>query len=169
MKDLRPVAGFFYRISKFLPTKILILLYNSLINSKLSYCIDSWGNAPAVHLNKLFILQKKIVRFINKKPFDFPSKQLFVKNNILTVQNLYSHKILIHAHRTYHSSTMLPFLHRTRYCLNLNISIPFYKSSSGQKTSEYRESALWNKLPIELKSITNVNLFKARLKLHLLL
>ena len=68
---------------------ILILIYNSFVNSKLSYCIEIWSNAPAVYLNKLFLMQKKIIRIINKKPFDYSTSELFKKNqNTDNKQNL---------------------------------------------------------------------------------
>ena len=44
--------------SMFLPKSALILIYNALAHSKLVYCIDAWENAPATHLQKLFVVQK---------------------------------------------------------------------------------------------------------------
>ena len=43
--QLRPIAGLLYRVSSCLPMDVLLLIYNSFVNSKLSYCIEIWGNA----------------------------------------------------------------------------------------------------------------------------
>ena len=57
--QLRPIAGLLYRVSSCLPMDVLLLISNSFVNSNLSYCIEILGNAPAVYLNKLFLMQKK--------------------------------------------------------------------------------------------------------------
>jgi len=85
--------------------KILIILYNSLINSKLSYCLDSWGNASQTALNKILLLQKRILQYILKKDFLHYTAPLFKKTNILQIENLYKLKILQKAHKFYYSNT----------------------------------------------------------------
>ena len=37
--QLRPIASFLYRVSSCLPMDVLLLIYNSFVNSKLSYCV----------------------------------------------------------------------------------------------------------------------------------
>ena len=46
--ELRKVTGLFYNASHFLPFSCLILLYNSLINSKIIYRIQASGNTAKV-------------------------------------------------------------------------------------------------------------------------
>lgn len=166
-KDLRSISGFLFRVSKFLPQKILLLLYNSFVNSKLSYCIDSWGNACATNLSKVFILQKRIIRTINKKPFYYHTSTLFSKTNILTIQNLYKLKILVHAHHTFYSRKTPSHQHFTRISTS-NIPIPLLKSTAGQRTRAYQESALWNSLPKKIKDIESIIHFRTAVKRHLL-
>jgi hypothetical protein len=169
LTELRPLSGFLYRISKYLPTKILLLIYNSLINSKLNYCIDAWGNAPITTLNKVLTFQKKLIRIINKKAYDYPTAKLFTSNKILTVQNMCKRNFLTHEHESFYLNPQ-PNINRplTRYAGDNNLKIPLFKSTAGQKTVGYRESALWNKLPSEIKAISNLNTFRGRLKPHLL-
>ena len=50
-----------------MPQKILILLYNSLINNKLVYCLEAWGSAPNTYLNKILTIQKRLLRIFFKK------------------------------------------------------------------------------------------------------
>ena len=168
ISELTPFVGMIYRFSMYLPRQILLLLYNSFIHSKLSYCIETWGNAPKTFLEKIHKLQKKIMRIICKKPYDFESKQLFQKNRVLNIYNLYKFKTLKRAHKTFFEThTNLNFAYRTRQSY-FNLSVPLFKSSTGQKSSSYQESALWNKLPIEIRSIENKIKFHKTLKNYLL-
>ena len=48
----------------------LILLYNSLFLSNLTYGIEIWGNIYNSNLNILNLSQQKIIRIINKKIID---------------------------------------------------------------------------------------------------
>ena len=88
--QLCPIAGLSYRVSSCLLMDVLLLIFNSFVNSKLSYCIEIWGNTPAVYLNKLFLMQTKIIGIINKKPFDYPTSELFKKTKILTIRKFMS-------------------------------------------------------------------------------
>ena len=63
-----------YTIKKisFLDTKNLILLYNSFYLSNLSYGIEVciWSNTYKSNITKLIMLQKKVIRIINKQIID---------------------------------------------------------------------------------------------------
>lgn len=108
------------------------------------------------------------MRIIRKKPYDFESKQLFQKNRVLNIYNLYKFKTLKRAHKTFFEThANLNFAYRTRQSY-FNLSVPLFKSSTGQKSSSYQESALWNKLPIEIRSIENKIKFHKTLKNYLL-
>ena len=48
-QQLRPLVGLLYKCSQYFSRKLSIQIYNSFINSKISYCIESWGNAPNTH------------------------------------------------------------------------------------------------------------------------
>ena len=54
----------------YLNIKNLILLYNSLFLSNLTYGIEIWDNIYNSNLNILNLSQKKIIRIINKKIID---------------------------------------------------------------------------------------------------
>ena len=128
--------------------------------SFLHNCIEICCNAPAVYLNKLFLMQKKIIRIINKKPFDYSTSELFQKSKILTISKIYKLRVLIHAHNTYHNITNTHnSMYNTRNSFCCNIPIPLFKTSSGQKTIEYQESALCNRLPLCLKQIEKSHCF----------
>jgi len=53
-----------WRVSGELPENILIMLYNSFINSRLSFGIETWCGAPSSLTNKLNVLQKRAIRLV---------------------------------------------------------------------------------------------------------
>ena len=61
-----------YTIKKisFLDTTNLMLLYNSFYLSNLLYGIEVWSNTYKSNITKLIMLQKKVIRIINKKIID---------------------------------------------------------------------------------------------------
>ncbi len=44
------------------------------------------------------------------------------------------------------------------------LTVPYYKSASGQRTFSYRSIRLWNSLPIELRELNEIGRFKRELK-----
>ena len=55
----------------------LITLYYSFIYPYLTYCIEVWGKAPDIHLQKLFQLQKRGIKIIKSAPFRAESVPIF--------------------------------------------------------------------------------------------
>ena len=56
-----------YPFRKFLNIHNLIILYNSLLLSNMSYGIEIWGNVYEDRLKKLVLIQKKTIRIINRQ------------------------------------------------------------------------------------------------------
>ena len=56
--------GLLYKIRPFVNLKIMRTLYYSLVYPYLLYAIEVWGSADITHLNRLLILQKRLVRLI---------------------------------------------------------------------------------------------------------
>ena len=53
-----------YKLRNYVSKKILLMIYYSLIYPFLIYAVPVWGTANKVHLKKIHILQKKVVRLI---------------------------------------------------------------------------------------------------------
>ena len=156
------------RCSKHFPFKILLLIYNSYINSKLNYAIEAWGNAPQKYLNKLHVFQKKVMRILNKKPFDHPTTLLFKKCKILNIYQTYEFKITKRAHKQYYSDNIsCQSLVTTGYS-HFNLSLPPSTSAAGHRRTEFQVAKLWNSPPINLRAISDPIEFGRELRLHLL-
>lgn len=166
--QLHKSLGLIYLASSFLPTHILILLYNSLINSKIIYCLEAWGNAPTTYLNKIYLIQKRLVRIIYRKNPHEHSSPLFKRAKILPIFQLYTLRISLLAHSLYYTQHHhLASKYPTRFS---KYALPFPKSTSsaGHRQVTYQMAAAWNQLPTSLKALESVVAFKVALKQHLL-
>ena len=82
-----------YKIREFCPTSTLRSLYFSIFNSHLSFGLPVWGNADRILLDRLINLQKKAIRAISFADFNAHTSPLFKKQEILTLTDLYQHKL----------------------------------------------------------------------------
>ena len=89
-KKVSKSIGILNRLKSSVPLFTLKLLYHALVYPYLNYCNIIWGNTFSNHLYPLNILQKKVLRIINNKPFCFHTNDLFLNNNILKLSDIYN-------------------------------------------------------------------------------
>ena len=53
-----------YKLRHFLPLKVMKNVYYSLIYSHIIYAIEVWGSASKTELDKILILQKRVMRLV---------------------------------------------------------------------------------------------------------
>ena len=98
-KTISRATGLLYKIRPFVNNKILKMLYCSLVYPHLNYVTEVWGSADPIHLTRIFILQKRIVRMlthneVRQNDYSFlSSNPLFLKLEILKIQDLFKVKI----------------------------------------------------------------------------
>ena len=63
-KTISRSIGLLYKIRPFVNNKILKMLYYSLVYPHLNYVTEAWGSADPTYLNRILILQKRIVRML---------------------------------------------------------------------------------------------------------
>ena len=85
--------GLLYKIRPFVDIKIMKTLYYSLIYPHLLYAIEVWGSAGITTLNRLFFLQKRIVRLLSysdvrRTDFSFPPSNP-LKKQLLKVHDIF--------------------------------------------------------------------------------
>ena len=112
-------CGMFFEIRHFLPVYVFICQYNSLFASFLQYRIVVWGFAYDVHIQPIFLVQKRIIRAIAFQSLSSPSSPIFSDIKILKLQELFQLKL-------YHLSmnVSIRFL-LSAFPLALNQSSPF--------------------------------------------
>ena len=82
-------VGIIKKASYILNRHTLLTLYKSLIMPHLQYCNLIWGNAAKVHLQRLVLLQKRVVRVVNKLGSRDHTGPYFVLDNLLMVPDMY--------------------------------------------------------------------------------
>ena len=80
--------GVIIKARKYFNHETLLSLYNTMILPFLSYCVHVWGAASAVHLERIYILQKKIVRIICGVAPRTHSRPLFDRLGILKMNQI---------------------------------------------------------------------------------
>ena len=165
------------RLKLLLPKFLLKTIYFSLIESHLTYGLSVWGGAYASYLKPLYVLQKKSIRVICNKPYNYPTADLFKELKILNLSKLYKLNL---------GKLMFRYIIKEVPCCLNNLFIMNYdihKYSTRQNRSAhfpvcrctpYRQSFLFNapKLWIQLdNNLTNcrsLSQFKCRFKKFLI-
>ena len=81
--------GIISRCSFFLPKSSLRMLYYSLIYPYFYYCNIVWASTYKTNLRRLVILQKRIIRIINKSHFNAHTEPIFKDLGILKFNDIH--------------------------------------------------------------------------------
>ena len=81
--------GIMFRSSFFLSTSSLRMLYNSMILHYLNYCHLVWGSAYKSNLQRIVILQKRVIRIVDKSYYNARTEPIFKKLNLLKFQDIH--------------------------------------------------------------------------------
>ena len=88
-KNLK-VTSILYRLKNIFPDNVLFVLYNLLIASYINYGLLLWG----VHVHKLELLQRKVLRFMANSVYIAHTTPLLIKHGLLSVRDMYKLKLL---------------------------------------------------------------------------
>ena len=184
--SVRRAIGMIYKIRPYVTQRILIMIYFSLIYSHLTYAIEVWRNAHSTHINRIFTLQKRVVRAILYKDirqsnFSLPSSNpLFIKLNILKFHDIYRLKLIMFAYKCLYRILPINFYdwflftnrihnHNTRSNRNNNLFLPRISTTNyGLKSIKYNGAKIWNTLHDNIKRTNDYVTFKKLLKEYLL-
>lgn len=88
----------------------LLIVYQALCKTLISYCIPVWGGAHKTSLLKLERAQRAVLKTMLSRPFRYPTTQLYQDSNVLTVRQLFVLQITVRHHSSvpraeYHCST----------------------------------------------------------------
>ena len=85
--------GIIFKARAVLNQQCLLTLYNLFVYPYLIYCIEIWGTASQIHLQPLFLAQKKVVRIITFSHNLAHTQPLFQSLSILPVDKLIPNQI----------------------------------------------------------------------------
>ena len=72
-------------LKHFLPTKILLTLYNTIVLPYFNYCILAWGSKNGL----LTKMQKKAIRIATNSKYNAHTEPLLLKHNLLKLDDIY--------------------------------------------------------------------------------
>lgn len=144
-------------IHKYLNEKSLRIIYFANFESIIKFGIIFWGSNT--NINKIFVIQKRVLRLIYKMQYNESCRTIFKNNKILTVVALYIYEILIFVfkNKEIFEITNVSHNYATR---TLNINYPVHRLRLTEKSPYYMGIRLYNSLPQNLKLIKNIKKFK---------
>ena len=159
--------GMIAKLRYFVSSTVLVNIYNSLILPYITYGLLAWGNASNAYLNKILVLQKRVLRliyFTDRREHAIP---LFIKANVLPVTFLYYvavSKLMFDVHnqsapinilklftKTSHIHTIL--IYNTRSSKSQLFSTKHSRLNLQKKAFSRVGVKVWNKIPKEFKTL----------------
>ena len=160
-----------HKVKNIINQNSLRTLYSPLILPYLTYCAEIWGNTSKTVIDPIIKLQKKAIRIINQTGYLAHTNPLFIKNNLLKLEDLIKLNTLIIAFKAKHKQLpdaiqKLFEFRETKY--NLRGINKYRKHFARTETKAHCISVKsvnqWNDLEDELKTCTSLNLFKKMFK-----
>ena len=161
-------TGIIYKLAKLkMPFKVLKQLYYNLIYSHLNYNVCCYASTYSTHLNKLFLLQKRVIRIINNASFLAHTDPLFFSNGILKVHDIYKLNVGLYM---YDHDTPSQFIRSHEYSTRRGSDLlPGYARITLTRNSmSVVGPNIWNSIPDDIKNSPSRNSFKFNYKKHLL-
>lgn len=96
---IRKLMAVFKKLRHLTTHRIIDIIYNSLCQSLLMYCIDAWGGINKTTLLPLEVAQRGVLKVSRSLPIRYPTTKLYSDTGILTVRQLYILRIILIQHR----------------------------------------------------------------------
>ena len=167
------IIGVLRRLKSYLPRRILILIYKSLIQPHFDYCSSVWGNLGKGLAQKLQQLQNRAARIINGSHYSVRSHEVLSELNWSNLEERRSQQFKTLMFKT--MNKMVPdYLSDKFTSVNLVHNHNLRGSSSKQfvprpqtealkKSFTYRGTVLWNSLPVEAINAKSIAEYKSRI------
>lgn len=140
--QLRKMSHVFKRLGSVADPNTLKIVYHAFCQSILSYCIACWGSANKTLFMKIERAQRFILKVAYKKPYLYPTVQLYNDTKYLTVRQLYIHAVILRFHKTA-SSTIIP---PTRSARRNVWTIPLTRTTFAQRSNYFKGPLLYQHL-----------------------
>lgn len=170
---LRSTIAIINRLKHFVPSKILLSLYNSLILPHLNYCINVWGKTERYNSNRLLLLQKKGIRGIANIGYREHTNLLFREYKIMTLNQLYNFKISTIMYKYYNNQLPEAFenylqpaeaIHRYPTRKKDTLRILQHSTAICESSLKISGPKIWNTLSESIKTRPSLKAFKKQLK-----
>jgi len=176
-KKLAKNIGFLQRSCRQLSTKYKISVYKTIIEPHFIYCPSVLFILPDSMIDKLQKLQNRAMRFILKKRFDTPTREMLnelkwlsVKQKIFYFTMIFIFNIKQNNLPNYLSSQLMynHDIHSINTRNRNDFRLPFFRNECDQQNLFYKGLKNYNQLPREIKNCNILREFKNKLYKHCL-
>ena len=178
-KKVSKSIGILYKLRRFLDTKSMINMYYCFTYPYLQYCNEVWGNAYACHLNRLKVLQNRVIRIIGRTdkldytdPL-FSTNWLFSKFKLLKFYQINAYLSGQIMHKAFFKQLPQPVqsmfvrnedIHNYDTRQRNDFHPPKPKTNLLKKTIAYKGVIVWNSIKPNLDVHCSLSTFKVKLK-----
>ena len=176
-KKLSKSVGILSKARKKLYRSSLITLYYAFAYPYFIYCNAVWGKNYPTTLDRLILLQKKLVRIITCSPFRAHTEPLFFANRILNLVDINDYIIGTFMYEYMHGNVTdiyNNFFQRNRDIHGLNIRnaddlhVPYGRLDVRKFSIKIAGANQWNSIPLNIKNSTSIDLFKKNMRAYLM-
>ena len=149
---LRKFCAIFYNLRNLISSHRLKLVYISLVQSALQYCILVWGGTFPSTLSRLFTLQKSIIKIMLFRPRRYPSKLVFDEAKLFHLRKLFLKNLLMFFYKKPYLCNPTPtHMYPTRFTQLQNVINPKIATSRSSRSPVYLLHLIFNLLPPTMK------------------
>ena len=162
-------------IRKYLTTETANTIACSLVSSRLDYCNALLNGTSVANMKKLQRIQNNLARIVMDKPRRTPSHDLRRSLHWLPITSRLQYKTVLLTFEALHTGQP-PYLaglltlhqpsRQTRSSSGNCLIQPVVKTQVASRGFRCQAPKAWNSLPVELRTTTQLDAFKSKLKTH---
>lgn len=176
-KTIKTNLNCFRLIRPCISTQAAKVYLHAMVLSHMSYCSIVWGQATKSVIKPLVSLYKQTLKVFDQKPMKWHHCTIIQKYKMLTLDNFITFSFVKNIFKCLNDlapsvmcQTVQKYTNegvRTRAGVSGNCRVKRCRTALGQSAFSVKGTQLWNSLPLELKSQSDLRLFSLKLKLWL--
>ena len=175
-KKLSKCVGILCKARKKLYKSTLISLYYSFAYPYFIYCNHVWGKNYPSCLERIYLIQKKLIRIITCSPFRAHTEPLYFANKILKVCDINDYIVGTFMYECLYGN--IPDIFRSYFQRNADVHdhnlrnandlhVPYGRLDIRKFSIKIAGANLWNSLPLFVKNSQSVHIFKKNMRHYL--
>lgn len=165
VKKLRSLLFRIKTLKQFLDIHHLKTVYYALIESQIQYGIVAWGSTSETYMKPLEIIQKWILKIMYGKQRRYSTELIYRESDVLSTRLLYFKNAVNFQHKNTKTLKPIDHGHVTRTKTDKQYLITRANKYTGQRSLSFLGPRLYNKIPSNIRQITNPKKFTMKLKI----